>query len=88
VAFTNGSAASGQRIGLASVMVTCSTLTNTVISVVNNGQTHVIKTSTSGTALYEGYGTIPVGAGGVVSIAGVNSAVSGTVYWVVNTLVK
>jgi len=73
-AWTNG-AANSPRVTLASVFVQCANATNTwAVKVINNSVTSVVKSATlspaSSELLYEGYGMIPVGGGGVVLITG------------------
>lgn len=90
VAYTNGA----DRVVLGSVMARSDGASNTwTIAVVNNGQTNILKTGTlteaAYTLLYEGMGTVPLGAGGIVMITGsVTNAVTttNTVQYQVHTL--
>lgn len=71
IVYTNGS----ERVTLASVMVQCLQATSTWnIALVNNNITNVIKTGTltlaSPTLIYEGYGTVPLGASGRILVTG------------------
>lgn len=90
VVYTNDT---GSKVALASVFANSSLATNSwSISVVNNGQTNVLTAPTALTYVttgvkYEGYGTVPLGAGGKVIVSGtVATNAGGTlVQWQVHT---
>ncbi len=71
IRYTNGS----ERVRIGSIMARADAASNTwTIAVINNSQTNILKTGTLSTTaytlLYEGNGTVPLGAGGVIQITG------------------
>ena len=73
VSYTN---ISGSKMAIASVFAKSSLATNNwTISVVNGNQTNILSGPTALTyantgVKYEGYGSVPIGAGGLVQISG------------------
>lgn len=84
----------GGRVAIGSVMAMSTISTgNWSLAVVNNGQTHVLVAPTALTLVtkgikYEGYGTVPLGKDGVLTLTGVcgSNAATATVKWQVHML--